>query len=318
MKRSSQPLPHHLSDFLDWLDIEKGLSSKTQENYARFLKRFFLWLASCDLSGLCPHELTSKHVWDYRIFLARKTRSARSSEPLKKSTQNYYLIALRSFLGYFSERDILALSPEKVKLARDKADAQVRFLALEQLEKLFAVPDLSSTGGMRDRAILEVLFSTGLRIAELVALNRKQIKISLEGLELGIVGKGGRLRTVYFSSRSMQWLKKYCATRDDLEDPLFINYRSRKGASRRLTVRSIERSLKGYALRAGLPITTTPHVLRHSFATDLLSKGVDIRILQEFLGHKDISATQIYAHVTSKQLKDIHKKFHGGGGLGGG
>ena len=315
MQRSDKPLPLHLKDFLDWLDVQKGLSSKTQENYSRFLKRFFRWLEENALSSLKPDELSSAHLWKYRIFLARQTRSARRAKtPLKKSTQNYYLIALRSLLSYFAERDILSLPMEKVELARDKDDPEVRFLSIAQLEKLFSMPDIKTPAGLRNRVMLETVFSTGMRISELVALNRLQIEPSLnsDNLELGIIGKGGRARTVYFSKRTLEWVKKYLEGRGDFDEALFVNYQSPKNASRRLTSRSIEKIIKGYALRAGLPENTTPHVLRHSFATDLLSKGVDMRLLQEFLGHKHIAATQIYTHVTKKQLRHVHKKFHGG------
>ena len=314
MKKNQKPLPQHVSDYLDWLDIEKGLSSKTQENYSRFLKRFMDWLKENRLSNLKPHELSPDHIWKYRTYLARQTKSRKSSKSLKKATQSYYLITLRSLLSFFAERDILALPPEKIKLPRDKNDKEVRFLSLEQLERLFSVPNISSPQGLRDRAILETFFSTGMRIAELVALNREQIKSSLNSneLELGIVGKGGRTRTVYFSSRTLSWLKRYLETRNDSEKALFINYRGPTDAPRRLTPRSIEKSIQRYALLAGLPPNTTPHVLRHSFATDLLNQGVDIRILQEFLGHKSITATQIYAHVTSKKLREVHRRFHSG------
>lgn len=313
MKKTSNPIPHHLSDFLDWLEIEKGLSSKSQENYSRFLKKFLDWLKINNLENLKPHQLTPTHIWQYRIYLSRQYL-LQTKTPLKKTTQNYYLIALRSLLNYFTERDILSLPAEKVKLAKDKGERQVRFLTLEQLEKLFAAPDISKIQGLRDRAILETLFSTGLRIAELVAINRDQIRIkpAMTELELSIIGKGGRIRTVYFSKRALRWLAKYLETRNDKEKALFIHYRSRKDAPQRLTVRSIEKNIKKYAISAGIPITTTPHVMRHTFSTDLLSQGVDLRTLQEFLGHKSILATQIYAHVTNKRLREIHKKFHSG------
>lgn len=315
MKKNQKPLPDHLSDFLDWLDIEKGLSSKSQENYNRFLKKFLDWLKLNNLEGLKPHELTTDHIWKYRVFLSRRYLS-KTKIPLKKTTQNYYLIALRSFLNYFSDRDILSLPAEKIKLAKDRDEKQVSFLNLEQLEKLFSAPDVSKKQGLRDRAILEVLFSTGMRIAELVSLNRGQIKTGIvissgiKELEVGIIGKGQKVRTVYFSERSLSWLSKYFKTRNDNEKALFINYRSKKGASRRLTSRSIEKNMKKYVVMSGVPIITTPHSMRHSFATDLLNQGVDLRILQEFLGHKNIAATQIYAHVTSKKLREIHQKFH--------
>jgi len=316
MKKDPKPVPQHFTDFLDWLDIEKGLSAKSQENYARFLKKFFDWIEINNLKDLKPHELTPDHVWKYRVFLSRQYLS-KTKKPLKKTTQNYYLIALRSLLNYFADRDIISLPAEKIKLAKNPTERTINFLDTEQMLRLFSTPDVSRTQGMRDRAILEVFFSTGMRISELTVLNRDQIKVQLEtkDLEIGIIGKGNRPRTVYFSERSIVWLKKYLETRNDKEKALFINYRSRKTSSRRLTPRSIEKTIKKYALLAGLPITTTPHVLRHSFATDLLTQGVDLRAVQEFLGHRSITATQIYTHVTSKRLREIHKKFHGGGNL---
>ena len=311
MKQSNKPIPHHLNDFLDWLEIEKGLSSKTQENYSRFLKNFLDWLKKNKLDNLKPHELSPDHIWQYRVYLARQYVS-KKNQFLKKDTQNYYLIALRSLLNYFADRDIISLPAEKIKLAKDKGDKQVRFLNIEQLEKLFSIPDVSKVCGLRDRAILETLFSTGMRISELTSLNKDQIKIrpGMTDLELIIIGKGGRTRTVYLSERTLLWLNKYLNTRKDKEKALFINYRSKNNTPKRLTPRSIEKSIKKYAIMAGLPLNTTPHVMRHSFASDLLAKGVDLRTIQEFLGHKSILATQIYTHITSKQLKEIHKKYH--------
>ena len=308
MTKSTKPIKDHLNDFLDWLEIEKGLSSKTQENYSRFLKKFLNWLKKNKIENLKPHELSPNHVWDYRTYLARQ-KSPRTQESLKKSTQNYYLIALRSLLSFFTERDILSLPSDKIKLARKKDGKVVSFLDLEQLERLFKAPNTSTFHGLRDRAILEVFFSTGMRIAELVNLNRNQIKITSQTNELSItiIGKGSKPRIVYFSEKSIDWLKKYLQKRDKIVDQtaLFV---SKKG---RLTPRSIQKNIKKYAIQAGLPLTTTPHVMRHSFSTDLLNKGVDIRVLQEFLGHSSITATQIYAHVTNKRLQDIHHKFHG-------
>jgi len=311
MKKSQKPISEYLSDFLDWLDIEKGLTSKTQENYARFLKKFIDWLKSNNLSDLKPHQLSPAHIWKYRVYLSRNTK-----RPLKKSTQNYYLIALRSLLNYFADRDIISLPAEKVKLARDKEERPVRLLSLEQLDKLFSAPDISKVTGLRDRAILELFFSTGMRIAELVSLNREQIKTQPDAgtqeLELSIKGKGGRIRTVYISKRALYWLRKYLETRTDNERALFISYRGKSRADRRLTPRAIEKNFKKYIIATGLPLIATPHVMRHTFATDLLNQGVDLRILQAFLGHKSILATQIYTHVTNKKLREIHEKFHSG------
>lgn len=315
MNQSDIPIPKHINDFLDWIDIEKGLSSKTQENYRRFLERFLFWLKKNNLEKLLPHQLTSENIWDYRVYLSRHSPT-HNNQPLKKTTQNYYLIALRALLGYFVAKDILSMPPDKITLSRPDKEQIVKFLTLEQLHKLFLAPNTSTIQGLRDRAILETFFSTGMRISELTSLNIEQIKIrpNMTDLELGIVGKGGRARTVYFSKSSIEWLGKYLDARkikDDKEKALFINYSGKINASRRLTPRAIEKNLKKYIILAGLPITTTPHVLRHSFATDLLTQGVDLRVIQEFLGHKNILATQIYAHVTNKRLRDIHRKFHG-------
>lgn len=312
MNKSQKPIKSHISDFLDWLEIEKGLSSKTQENYSRFLKKFLNWLKENNLENIKPHDLSSEHIWDYRAYLARKCIF--NNKNLKKSTQNYYLIALRSLLGFFTERDIVSLPADKIKLARDKSERVVKFLSLEQLERLFEIPDTTTIQGLRDRSILEVFFSTGMRISELVSLDKEQIKIKedIKDLEIVITGKGGKTRTVYISERAVSWLKKYLKRRSDTYKPLFINLRSQSGASKRLTPRSIEKMVKKDSLLAGLSNNITPHALRHTFATDLLSQGVDLRSVQEFLGHSSITATQIYTHVTNKRLRDIHKKFHGG------
>ncbi|MBI2054348.1 MAG: tyrosine-type recombinase/integrase [Candidatus Staskawiczbacteria bacterium] len=313
MVKSQIPISKQINDFLDWIDIEKGLSSKTQENYERFLDRFLFWLKKEDLNGLLPHQLTPDHVWSYRLFLSRQF-TTHKGESLKKTTQNYYLIALRALLRYFVAKDIISLPPDKITLPKPDKEKSVNFLTPEQISKLFSATDISNITGLRDRAILETFFSTGMRISELTSLNKEQIKIKsgMTDIELGIVGKGGRARTVYFSKTAIDWLGKYLDTRkDDDEKALFINYSGRKDASRRLTPRAIENAIKKYTIMAGLPITTTPHVLRHSFATDLLVQGVDLRTVQEFLGHKNILATQIYTHITNKRLRDIHRKFHG-------
>lgn len=317
MEESQKPIPQHLNDFLDWIDVEKGLSSKTQENYERFLRKFFEWLKQNKLENIKPHEFTSQHIWDYRLYLSRHI-NPKTGKSLKRSTQNYYLIALRALLSYFSAKDVVCLPSDKIALPRaDKKEKTVKFLTLEQVEKLLLAPDINNNNviGLRDRAILETLFSTGLRISELTSLNRDQfvnIK-NKKDLEVSIVGKGEYPRTVYFSERALNWLKKYLETRSDKEKPLFIHYSGRKDAPSRLTQRSVERFVKKYAVKSGIPIFTTPHTLRHSYATDLLAQGVDLRNIQEFLGHRSIISTQIYTHVTNKRLRDIHRKFHSGG-----
>lgn len=312
MKDLTAPIKEHIPDYLDWLELEKGLSSNSQENYSKFLKRFFEYLTVNKLDDLKPNELTPDHIWKYRLFLSRQYRQKNTSA-LKRSTQNHYLVALRSLLGFFVEKDIPSLPPEKVKIPKNKDDEKtVNFLTLEQVEKLVQVVDISATKGLRDRAILEVLFSTGLRVAELVALNKEQINIKPEiiDLEVSIIGKGGHPRTVYFSERAVNWLIKYLKTRSDNEKALFVNYAG-KAPLTRLTIRSVERLVKQYTLLAGLPLTTTTHTMRHSFATDLLMKGVDLRVVQEFLGHRNIATTQVYTHVTKPHLREIHKKLHG-------
>ncbi len=313
MKRSKTPIIHHIPDFLDYCEIEKGLSDNTQKNYERYLSRFVLWLKSINKSDLLPHQLTNEHIWDYRLFLSRKYRIR--GKTLKKITQNYYLIALRAILSYFVAKDIQSIPPDKIQLPKGaKKGKTVKFLNLEQIQKLLEAPKTRTRSSLRDKAILETLFSTGLRIAELVSLNQEQFTNinKKKDLELGIIGKGERPRTVYFSERALEWIKRYLETRKDKEKALFINYRSRKDADSRLTARSIERIVKKYSILAGVPISTTPHTIRHSYATDLLTQGVDLRTIQEFLGHKNIVTTQIYTHVTSKRLRDIHRKYHSG------
>jgi site-specific recombinase XerD len=238
---------------------------------------------------------------------------------LSKGTQNYYLIALRALLGYFVAKDILSLPPDKIALAKaDRGLKSIKFLTLDQIGKLLSSIEPKDDISIRDRAILESFFSTGLRIAELVSLNLEQFENikNRKDLELGIIGKGGKPRTVYFSERALEYISKYLEIRNSAKNmnskALFINFRGDKkdDADIRLTPRSIERLVKKYAMLAGVPIFTTPHTLRHSYATDLMNQGVDLRSIQEFLGHSNIATTQIYTHVTNKRLRDIHHQFH--------
>ena len=314
--KSSKPILDHLNDFLDYLDIEKGLSNISQKNYHLFLNKFFNWLEENSKSKLKPHELTYKHVWDYKLYLSR-SKSLITNKNLKRKTQNYYLIALRSMLDFFADRDIDTLPSSKIKLPKVSKDKVPNFLTIEDIEKLLSEPDIDTKIGLRDKSILEAFFSTGMRIAELVSLNRDQfnhLKME-EGLEMTIVGKGDRPRTVYFSKRSLKYLKEYLDARIDMDKALFIRYSGNKSESKRLSIRSIEKLVKKYAKLAGLPIDITPHTLRHSYATDLLTQGVDLRTVQEFLGHSNILTTQIYTHVTNKRLRDVHKKYHSGNRL---
>ncbi len=313
MKQSNIPIIKHIPDFLDYCEVEKGLADKTQENYKRYLDKFVSWLKRAKKEATLPHELTAEDIWAYRLYLSRYQN--KKGKTLKKVSQNYYLIALRALLGYFTAKDIVSLPSDKIVLPKDaRREKTVKFLNLEQIERLLLAPDIKNPLGLRDRAILESFFSTGLRVAELVALDREQfanIK-DKKDFELGIIGKGGYPRTVYFSERALSWIKKYLATRQDKEKALFIHFRAKKGVEGRLITRSIERIVKKYAILAGVPIFTTPHTLRHSYATDLLNQGVDLRSIQEFLGHRSITSTQIYTHVTNKRLRDIHRQFHSG------
>jgi len=316
MEKSNKPIIKHIPDFLDYCEVEKGLANKTQENYKHYLDKFVSWLKKTKKTDLKPHELGSDEVWAYRLYLSRF--QGPNGRPLKKVTQNYYLIALRAFLSYFVAKDVVSIPPGKIALPKDAGSQKtVKFLNLEQIERLLLAPDTKKKDGLRDRAILESFFSTGMRIAELVSLNKEQftnIKNKKE-LELGIIGKGSHPRTVYFSERALLWLKKYLDTRQDKEKALFIHYKAKKGSDSRLTVRSIERIVKKYTILAGIPIFTSPHTIRHSYATDLLNQGVDLRTIQEFLGHRSITSTQIYTHVTNKRLRDIHRQYHSGKNL---
>ena len=311
MQKSQKSILDHIPEFLEYLDIEKGLSHNSQITYNRFINKFENWLKENNFTTLLPHELTSEHIWQYRVYLS-KIYNKNTHQPLKRTSINYYLITLRNLLNYFADRDIISLPAEKIKLFPEKKDKNIKFLQLEQIEKLLAAPDISNIIGLRDKAILETLFSTGLRVAELVSLNRNQIKIDNIDVELevNVIGKGDKLRPVYFSPRALKAIQDYLNTRKDDEPALFINYKGPITKDHRLTTRSVENIVRKYVIKAGISIPASPHTLRHSFATDLLMQGVDLRMVQEFLGHKNIATTQIYTHITSKKLKDIHKKFH--------
>lgn len=313
LKKATKPIIKYHTDFLEYLEVGKGLGNKSQQTYHRMLNKFFNWLKKNNLQHLKPHQLTTVHIWKYRVFLSRCINK-NTDEPLTRTTQNRYLIVLRSLLNFFADRDILSLPSEKIKLAKEPEEKAVKFLDIDQIKKLLSAPNINTKTGLRDRAILESLFSTGMRVAELANLDKEQIKITPKtiDLEITIIGKGNRPRPVYFSERCVKWLREYLKTRRDKEEALFIRYKGPKDSPFRLTTRSIENIVKKYTIKAGAPIFTVPHTLRHSMATDLLSQGVDLRTIQEFLGHKSISSTQIYTHVTSRKLREIHRKFHSG------
>lgn len=315
LKKSDKPLPKHILPFLDYCEIEKGLSSNTQRNYQQYLSLFVKWLTLNNEQNLLPHQLTAEHIWNYRLYLARSYKTNRG-EHLGKKSQNYYLIALRALLSYLADRDIETLPSSKISLAKQKDEETISFLQVQDIEAMIKIPDITTTAGIRDRAIMELFFSSGMRISELTALNLDQFTMLKDNdpkrtYELSIVGKGKHIRTIFISPRSADWLRKYIKTRTDVEKPLFINYRSRDPDNKRLTPRSIQKLIARAALLAGLSKKVTPHTLRHTYATDLLDHGADLRSVQELLGHKNVSTTQIYTHVTNKRLRDIHEKFHG-------
>lgn len=290
-----------LQDFLEYLELERNVSRLTIRNYKHYLERFLAFLGA---ESPTPSSITPEKIRQYRLFLSRYVDPAGIS--LKRITQNYHLIALRSFLKFLIKRGIHVISPEAIELGKAESRS-IKFLEREQVERLLNQPE-----NFRDRAILETLFSTGLRVSELVKLNRDHI--NFERKEFGVIGKGRRPRVVFLSDKAALWIKKYLEKRDDAYKPLFIRYSGKTPTdadeSRRLTARSVQRLVEKYVKKARLPVKITPHGLRHSFATDLLSSGADLRAIQELLGHKNVSTTQIYTHITNPQLREIHTKFH--------
>lgn len=309
-----------VEEFLEYLEVERNLSPLTIRDYRHYLMHFVSW-SKKNAPIAKPQDITIELVRKYRVYLAHypSTRSGPSAGlPLKKVTQNYYVIALRSFLRYLIRKDYKVLTPDKIELPRTESRS-LKFLDRDQLERLLAQPDISKDAGLRDKAMMELLFSTGLRVSELCKLNRDQI--NLERGEFGIIGKGGRARVVFLSDRAKLWISRYFEKRLDLFNPVFIRMRGSdkpdleagpNGEKMRLTSRSVQRIVEKYVRKARLPIKATPHALRHSFATDLLSNGADLRSVQELLGHKNVATTQIYTHVTNQQLRDVHKAFHSG------
>ena len=304
-------LNEHIDSFLEYLEIEKNCSKLTIRDYRHYLDTFENWQTT-SLPGQTLEKLSLADIRKYRVYLANRVDD--KGRTLKKVTQNYYVIALRSLLRFLIKNDVKTLEPSKIDLPKTESRS-LKFLEREQIDRLVTMPDTSKEDGVRDRAILELLFSTGLRVSELVNLNHDQINI--ERREFGVIGKGGRARVVFISDRAAEWVDRYVNMRVDVFKPLFIRYSGAvieedEGEKMRLTVRTIERIVKKYVQMARLPVDATVHTMRHSFATDLLTNGADIRSVQEMLGHKNIATTQIYTHVTNKQLRDVHKAFHSG------
>lgn len=310
--------------FLEYLEIERGRSRNTIINYDHYLTTFLKHTKITD-----PAKITEDAVREYRLWLNRQPSAPKGSkatsqpsDTLKKRTQNYYLIALRAFLKYMVRRGISSLAPEKIELAK-VAERSLDLISTEELTRLLNAPLMSSESGkikddkeklkiLRDKAILELLFSTGLRVSELCSLSRE---LDLKKDEFSVRGKGEKVRVVFISDAARAAVKDYLAKRTDMDDALFVQFgkNAEKQDSLRLTPRSVQRLVTYYAIKAGISKKVTPHVVRHSFATDLLQNGADLRSVQALLGHAHIGTTQIYTHVTDKHLKEIHKKFHNKG-----
>lgn len=293
------------TDFLEYLEIEQNRSQKTIANYDHYLTRLSDYAGDITIADITPELIRKWRLWLNRL-------GTNTSDELGKNTLNYHLIALRSFLKYCAKRDLSSTNAEKVELAKVRRK-EVTFLSPDELHRLFAQPKTDSINGLRDRAILELLFSSGLRVSELVNLNREHI--NLKRREFTVRGKGQKDRPIFISQDAAYWLEQYLSKRDDNTKPLFMRYSGRKqvdlsGNYHRLTARSIQRLVARYALLAGITKHVSPHTLRHSFATDLLMNGADIRSVQEMLGHSNIATTQIYTHITNPHLKSIHEKFH--------
>lgn len=293
------------TDFLEYLEIEQNRSQKTIQNYDHYLTRLIDFAGDIKVSDIDPELIRKWRLWLNRL-------GTNTSDELGKATQNYHLIALRSFLKFCAKRDIPALTADKIELARTKRK-QVTFLNEDELKQMFAEPDLDTIAGLRDRAILELLFSSGLRVSELVGLDKDHI--NLKRREFMVRGKGQKDRPIFISPEAAKWVELYLQKRDDNARPLFVRYSGNKQVDRsgnfnRLTSRSVQRLVARYALLAGITKHVSPHTLRHSFATDLLMNGADLRSVQALLGHSNIATTQIYTHVTDPHLRSVHEKFH--------
>lgn len=293
-------------DYVEHLEVERGRSAKTAENYRHYLERLVDFAGMIDVV-----DITSEQIRKYRLWLNRYINN--NGKPLSAMTQAYHLIALRGFLAYCAKRDIKALSPEKIELPKVPRK-QVTFLSPDEVQSML---DATATGNgitaLRDKAVIELLFSSGLRVSELTNLNRDHINTKRR--EFTVRGKGQKDRAIFISPPAADTIEQYLGARDDNLPPLFLNHSrnnltSTSGDYRRLTTRSIQRLISKYAGLAGITKQVTPHTMRHSYATDLLMNGADIRSVQTMLGHADISTTQVYTHVTDQHLREVYEKFH--------
>lgn len=315
--KSQNEIQKWKQQFLEYIEIEKGRAVKTVENYDRYLQRFFEFAKITS-----PTDINEEKIREFRLHLNRQSlgNNRATGKTMSKKTQNYYLIALRTFLKYLARKGHKVMSADQIELAKIP-ERIVDIISHQELERLLEAPDkiLTKKKGdgdntetiFRDKAILELLFSTGLRVSELCSLTSD---LDLSRDEFSIRGKGGKVRVVFLSPKAKEVLKQYLKVRKDMSESLFVNASNNKakvGITEGLNRRSVERIVKKYATIAGITKKVTPHVIRHCFATDLLQNGADIRAVQQLLGHADISTTQIYTHVTNKHLKEIHQKFHG-------
>ncbi len=292
-------------DYIEHLEVEGGRSAKTAENYRLYLERFVEFTEDIKVENI-----TSEIIRKYRLWLNRYKNAA--DDDLATITQSYHLIALRGFLGYLSQRDIQSLAPNKIVLPK-VSRKQVTFLHYDEVERLISGIEIESEAGLRDRAIVELLFSSGLRVSELINLNRDHVNTKRR--EFMVRGKGQKDRPVFISEAAASWVNRYLDARQDSLAPLFISYSKNveantSGDYHRLTARSVQRMVSKYALLAGITKHVSPHTMRHSFATDLLMNGADIRSVQSMLGHSSISTTQVYTHVTDEHLREVYEKFH--------
>lgn len=294
--------------FLEYIEIEKGRALNTVENYDRYLTRFLNHLKSND-----PNHITDNSVREFRLWLNRQPakKVSKNNETLTRKTQNYHLIALRAFLKYLARQEVKSYAPEKIELAKIP-ERSLDLITQSELARLFNAPEGETLKSLRDKAILQLLFSTGLRVSELCALDSD---LDLKADEFSVRGKGGKVRVVFLSDEAKSAVKNYLTKRKDFDEAMFVqlshNHKpNQKGKNLRINKRSVARIIKQYAIKAGISKKVTPHVIRHVFATDLLSNGADLRSVQALLGHANIGTTQIYTHVTDRHLRDIHKKFH--------
>lgn len=292
-------------DYVEHLEVEGGRSYHTAENYELYLSRFIEFT-----NDIIVEEITSEIIRKYRLWLNRYKNS--NGDVLSTITQFYHLVALRGFLTYLSKRDIKSLSPEKIELPK-VSRKQVTFLYVDEIEQIVSQIDTNTEQGLRDRAIIELLFSSGLRVSELINLNREHVNTSKN--EFMVRGKGNKDRPVFISESASQHVSNYLSIRTDSLIPLFVSYSKNtspnmSGDYRRLTARSIQRIVSKYARLAGITKHVSPHTMRHSFATDLLINGADIRSVQTMLGHSNISTTQVYTHITDQHLREVYEKFH--------